>query len=77
MQLPITSENRMNLHTEKLEIRRALLSVSDKTGIDSLAKALHEKNVEIISSGGTRKYIEDLGIPVTAVENITGNPGVP
>lgn len=64
----------MTLQTEKLEIRRALLSVSDKTGIDALAKALHEKNVEIISSGGTRKYIEDLGIPVTAVESITGNP---
>jgi phosphoribosylaminoimidazolecarboxamide formyltransferase/IMP cyclohydrolase len=64
----------MTLHTEKLEIRRALLSVSDKTGIDTLVKALHKNNVEIISSGGTRKYIEDLGIPVIAVENITGNP---
>jgi len=64
----------MSLDSEKLQIKRALLSVSDKTGIDQLAVCLHENGTEIISSGGTRKYIEELGIPVTAVESITGNP---
>ncbi len=64
----------MTLNTHNLTINRALLSVSDKTGIDALAKALHESGTEIISSGGTRKFIEGLGIPVTAVESITGNP---
>lgn len=64
----------MTLNTHNLQIKRALLSVSDKTGIDVLAKSLHENGTEIISSGGTRKYIEGLGIPVTPVETITGNP---
>ncbi|REL33108.1 bifunctional phosphoribosylaminoimidazolecarboxamide formyltransferase/IMP cyclohydrolase PurH [Rhodohalobacter sp. SW132] len=55
-----------------LKIKRALLSVSDKTGITALAKSLHEQNVQLISTGGTAKAIRDAGIPVTDVSKITG-----
>lgn len=60
------------LPQEPLTIKRALLSVSDKTGIVSLAKRLHEENVEIISTGGTAQKIRESGIPVTDVQEITG-----
>lgn len=55
------------------EIRRALLSVSDKTGLISLAKSLAQKNVELIASGGTAKALLDAGFKVTPVEQLTGN----
>ncbi len=57
-----------------MEIKRALLSVSDKENIIDLAKYLTSKNVEIISSGGTRKHLEAAGIKVTPIESVTGNP---
>ncbi len=56
------------------KIKRALLSVSDKEGIVPLAKFLTENGVEIISSGGTRKSLEEKGIAVTPIESVTGNP---
>lgn len=59
---------------EHVQIKRALISVSDKTHLDRLVQYLNENKVELISTGGTKKYIEGLGIPVTAVESITGNP---
>jgi phosphoribosylaminoimidazolecarboxamide formyltransferase / IMP cyclohydrolase len=59
---------------ELLPIRRALISVSDKSGLDKIAKFLFEYKVELISTGGTKKYLEDLGLPVTSVETLTGNP---
>jgi len=55
-------------------IRRALISVSDKTGLDILGHALHKCGVEIISTGGTRSYLEERQIPVTPIEDVTGNP---
>ncbi len=55
-------------------IRRALISVSDKTGLDILGQALHKCGVEIISTGGTRSYLEERQIPVTPIEDVTGNP---
>ncbi|WP_428236407.1 bifunctional phosphoribosylaminoimidazolecarboxamide formyltransferase/IMP cyclohydrolase [Gracilimonas sp.] len=55
-----------------LKINRALLSVSDKTGLAELAKALHNAGVEIISTGGTAKAIEAEGIPVKDVSEVTG-----
>lgn len=57
-----------------LQIKRALLSVSDKTGIAELAKTLHEAGVEIVSTGGTAKAIRENDIPVTDVSEITGFP---
>lgn len=55
-------------------VRRALLSVSDKTGLTDLAKALHEQGVEILSTGGSAKAIRDTGIPVRDVAEVTGFP---
>lgn len=59
-----------------MKIKRALLSVSDKTGIIELAKFLHENGVEIISTGGTMSAIKDAGIPVTYVSDVTGFPEI-
>jgi phosphoribosylaminoimidazolecarboxamide formyltransferase/IMP cyclohydrolase len=57
-----------------IPIKRALLSVSDKTGIVELAKALQQIDCEIISTGGTRKKLEDAGISTTEISTVTGNP---
>ena len=54
--------------------RRALLSVSDKTGIVELARALHAEGVALLSTGGTFKAIEAAGVPVTEVSAHTGFP---
>jgi len=55
-------------------IERAIISVSDKTGIVEFARALHEMGVEILSTGGTAKKIKDAGVPVTEVSDYTGFP---
>ena len=55
-------------------IRRALLSVSDKSGLIELATALHGAGVALVSTGGSAKAIGDAGIPVTPVEQVTGFP---
>ena len=55
-------------------IKRALLSVSDKTGIVEFATALHQMGVEILSTGGTAKLLADKGIPVIEVSDYTGFP---
>jgi len=52
--------------------KRALISVTDKKGIDSFAKELRELGFEIVSTGGTSKYLEERGIEVTPVEFLTG-----
>lgn len=56
------------------KITRALISVSDKTGLDTLAAALAAQGTEIISSGGTLKYLAERGIAATPIEQVTGNP---
>ena len=53
---------------------RALLSVSDKTGIVEFAKGLETLGIEVISTGGTRKTLEEAGINVTGISDITGFP---
>jgi phosphoribosylaminoimidazolecarboxamide formyltransferase/IMP cyclohydrolase len=55
-------------------IRRALISVFDKTGLEELARGLHQAGVTIVSTGGSAKLIEGLGIPVTEVADLTGFP---
>lgn len=57
-----------------LIIQRALVSVSDKTRLDELGALLSELKIEIISTGGTKKYLEDHGYKVTPIEEVTGNP---
>ncbi|WP_305789777.1 bifunctional phosphoribosylaminoimidazolecarboxamide formyltransferase/IMP cyclohydrolase [Symbioplanes lichenis] len=55
-------------------IKRALLSVYDKTGLVELAQALHAAGVQIVSTGSTASTIEKSGVPVTKVEELTGFP---
>ncbi len=57
-------------------IRRAMISVYDKTGLAELARGLHEAGVDIISTGSTAKTIAGVGIPVIPVEEVTGFPEV-
>jgi phosphoribosylaminoimidazolecarboxamide formyltransferase/IMP cyclohydrolase len=56
------------------KITRALISVSDKAGLEALAAALVAQGAEIISSGGTLKYLAERGIAATPIETVTGNP---
>ncbi|KUH92694.1 bifunctional phosphoribosylaminoimidazolecarboxamide formyltransferase/IMP cyclohydrolase [Mycobacterium sp. IS-3022] len=60
----------------KRPIRRALVSVYDKTGLAELARGLHEAGVAIVSTGSTAKTIAAAGVPVTPVEDVTGFPEV-
>ena len=55
-------------------IKRALLSVSDKTGLAELGKALAEKGIELVSTGGTAKALRDAGLDVRDVSELTGFP---
>jgi phosphoribosylaminoimidazolecarboxamide formyltransferase / IMP cyclohydrolase len=57
-------------------IRRALLSVSDKSGLVEFAQALAGYNVEMISTGGTRKTLADAGLPVRDIADVTGFPEI-
>ena len=55
-------------------VRRALVSVYDKTGLEELARGLHAAGVAIVSTGSTAARIAEAGVPVTAVEELTGFP---
>lgn len=57
-----------------MDKKRALISVSDKTGIIELARNLMELDYQIISTGGTAKYLQEKNIPVTEVSEVTGFP---
>ncbi|MGI8723544.1 MAG: bifunctional phosphoribosylaminoimidazolecarboxamide formyltransferase/IMP cyclohydrolase [Geodermatophilaceae bacterium] len=58
----------------RVAVRRALIGVYDKTGLAELATGLAEAGVEIVSTGGTARRLQELGIPVTPVEAVTGMP---
>ena len=60
--------------SDRKNIKRALISVYDKTGLDDLARALDAAGVEIVSTGSTAATIAGLGINVTPVETLTGLP---
>jgi phosphoribosylaminoimidazolecarboxamide formyltransferase / IMP cyclohydrolase len=62
--------------SERKPIRRALISVYDKSGLLDLARGLYEAGVDIVSTGSTAKTIAASGIPVTSVEDVTGFPEV-
>ena len=55
-------------------VRRALVSVYDKTGLEELVRGLHAAGVSVVSTGGSAALIEGLGLPVTKVEDLTGFP---
>ncbi len=61
---------------DRKRIKNALISVFDKTGLDDIAKALDAQGVTIFSTGGTQKFIEDLGIQVERVEDLTSYPSI-
>jgi phosphoribosylaminoimidazolecarboxamide formyltransferase/IMP cyclohydrolase len=60
--------------SNKRPLRRALVSVYDKSGLEDLARGLHEAGVELVSTGSTAAKIAAAGVPVTKVEELTGFP---
>lgn len=58
------------------KIKQALISVFNKDGLDEILKELHQNGVSFISTGGTRRFIEDLGYPCSAVEDLTSYPSI-
>ena len=62
--------------TSVKQISNALVSVYSKNGLDRIVKQLHQLGVTIYSTGGTQKFIGDLGIPVTPVEDLTSYPSI-
>src|SRR4051812_50171537 len=78
MSLPdmtIRCDLRQGIMTDHLRrISRALLSVSDKAGLVDFARALAERGVELISTGGTRKALADAGLPKPDLPDLTGFP---
>ncbi|MDQ4009004.1 MAG: bifunctional phosphoribosylaminoimidazolecarboxamide formyltransferase/IMP cyclohydrolase, partial [Actinomycetota bacterium] len=63
-----------NSGQERREVRRALVSVYDKAGLEELARGLHDAGVALVSTGSTAARIADAGVPVTRVEELTGFP---
>ena len=61
---------------ETKKIKTALVSVFHKDGLDELLKKLHAEGVEFLSTGGTQKFIESLGLPCKAVEDLTTYPSI-
>lgn len=59
-----------------LKAHRALLSVYDKKGLLDFARALAALGIELVSTGGSKKYLEDHGLPVTSVAEVTGHPEI-
>ena len=64
------------MSSDRLPVRRALLSVSDKTGLLELARDLSAMQVELLSTGGTARALRDAGIPVRDVAEVTGFPEI-
>ena len=60
--------------SDRRPVQRALVSVYDKTGLEELARGLHEAGVALVSTGSTAARIADAGVPVTRVEDLTGFP---
>ena len=60
--------------SDRIALKRALVSVYDKTGLEELVRGLAAAGVELVSTGGSAKLIADLGLPVTKVEDLTGFP---
>ncbi len=58
------------------DIKTALISVFNKDGIDEILRLLHDNGVKFLSTGGTRSFIESLGYPCDAVEDLTGYPSI-
>lgn len=59
---------------DQVRVARALLSVSDKTGLVDFARALHARGIELVSTGGTHRALSEAGLPVKEVADLTGYP---
>src|SRR5881275_501524 len=59
-----------------VRVARALLSVSDKRGVVDFARGLAELGIEIVSTGGTARELEEAGVPVRSIEDFTGSPEI-
>jgi phosphoribosylaminoimidazolecarboxamide formyltransferase/IMP cyclohydrolase len=70
----LVSEPADDSSTGTIPVRRALVSVYDKTGLEDLAKGLHAAGVDLVSTGSTAARIAAAGVPVTPVEELTGFP---
>ncbi|MFJ4619226.1 bifunctional phosphoribosylaminoimidazolecarboxamide formyltransferase/IMP cyclohydrolase [Streptomyces sp. NPDC088812] len=70
----MTADSTVTAQNTQRAIRRALVSVYDKTGLEELARGLHEAGVELVSTGSTAARIAAAGVPVTKVEELTGFP---
>ena len=66
---------RKNMSDQK-KIKTALVSVFHKDGLDEIIKLLHAQGVTLLSTGGTQKFIEGLGVPCNAVEDLTTYPSI-
>src|SRR4249919_1111195 len=64
------------MSSDRLPVRRALLSVSDKTGLLELARILADQGAELLSTGGTARALRDAGLPVRDVSDVTGFPEI-
>ncbi len=62
--------------TASRRVKRALVSVYHKDGLDEILKKLHAEGVEFVSTGGTQTFIESLNLPCKAVEDLTGYPSI-
>src|SRR5438045_9193635 len=63
-------------HPQEVRVRRALLSVSDKRGLVELARGLADLGVEIVSTGGTARSLQEAGLEVRAIDDFTGFPEI-
>ncbi|MGX1132643.1 phosphoribosylaminoimidazolecarboxamide formyltransferase/IMP cyclohydrolase [Streptomyces glaucescens] len=70
----MTADSTVTAEGAQRAIRRALISVYDKTGLEEFARGLHEAGVELVSTGSTAARIAAAGVPVTKVEELTGFP---
>ena len=59
-----------------VQIKTALVSVYNKSGLEPIVRKLSELGVKLISTGGTQLFIEQLGLPCTSVESVTGYPSI-
>jgi phosphoribosylaminoimidazolecarboxamide formyltransferase/IMP cyclohydrolase len=67
-------DGRIYKERDQVKIRRALISVSDKTGLIELAKGLSAQGVQLVSTGSTAKQIAEAGLAVKEVSEVTGFP---
>ena len=63
-------------HPDRVAPKRALLSVSDKTGLVEFARALADRGVELLTTGGSKRLLSEAGIPVIEVADFTGFPEI-